>query len=163
MSESAVTTAPFTSTPNGYVRRVAVMWICRWWWAVLLPVAACGVAAFREPMWIFVALMIVCLLYPALIAFIYFNYALTPEARKTVIPHTVTVSDKGVKLSFPENGDSVRYAPEIIRSVEYGNRSVTINLKHPRYDHIFIPLSAIDYSRQASFFRILETLTPPVA
>lgn len=160
---ASITTQSFRGTPSGYVRRVASMLLLRWWWAIAIPVAACAVLAVNEAVWLFVAMMLVFLLYPGLTMMIYFNYAFSPEAQRTLYEQTVTVSDKGITVHYLDKGISLDYVSADIKGIEFGNKDILIKLKEPRYNHISIPLSAIDIDSQQEFSDIIAKFSPTVA
>lgn len=160
-----VPTLPFQGTPSAYVRHVFVAWLCRWWWVWALPIAACVVGACFDFVWVFVALMIICLLYPGLLMMIYFNYALSPEARRTLLPRRVTISDKpDITITYEDD----RTPAEVIgaadvKDVEFGGSNVTITLLKPRYHHITVPVSAIPEEERKNFYTLVEKFSPSLA
>lgn len=157
------TTQPFRGTPSKFVRRVAAMWLGRWWWAVTIPVVACCILAINEAVWIFVALMLVFLLYPGLTLFIYINYAFSPEAQHSLYEQTVTVDEKSIKITYTEKNNIISYSVNDISGIEYNSDHVLVKLKKPRYNHISIPLSAIEKTEQQSFFDMLAKFDQTVA
>lgn len=159
---TGIATDVFTGTPSGYVRRVGLALLARWWWAWLLPVAACCVAATVEAVWIFVALMLVCLLYPGLVMFIYMNYALSPEARRTLLPHTVTLAPDGLTVNYHDdrNTPPETFTREDITSVECGRNDIVFHLRTPRYHHIAIPVHAVPEAERHAFMVLAETFNP---
>lgn len=156
------TTGIYNGTPGGYVRRVAVMWLIHRWWAWLLPVAVCCVAAAWEPVWIFVALMLIFLLYPSLMMMIYFYHVLSPEAQRSLLPHTVTVCVNTIVVDYHDerNTQSDRYSRNDIHSVETDGSGITVRLKHPRYAHIHIPVAVIPQAETELFMTMATNLSP---
>lgn len=161
-ARTGIATGIFTGTPSGYVRRVGMAMLARRWWAWLLPVVACCVAAVWEAVWIFVALMLVCLLYPGLVMFIYMNYALSPQARRTLLPHDVILTDDGITVRYH---DERKTAPESfsrkdIVSAECGRRDIVFHLRRPRYHHITVPVDAVPEADRRRFMTLAETFNP---
>lgn len=140
-----------------------------------MPLVFCVVAACFNVMWVFVAFMLVCLLYPGLLMMIYFNYALSPQARRTLLPHSVTLTDDSIRVTYhkPDEDDSmppVRHLPgdEVytavdVKSVEPGADFVTIYLKTPRYHHLSIPAGAITDNDKAKFLTLAQKMCPEMA
>ena len=150
-----MTTAEFCGTPGAYVRRVAIAWAGRWWWTMAIPVGACLIASAFRPVWIFVALMILCLLVPAVIAMVYYNYALSPEALQTLARKTVTVGDDGLTVTLTETGKTVRYLRRDIRAVEDTGKTIVVKLRRPQYHHLAIPVDAIPAEGRDTFVAAL--------
>lgn len=76
-----MTTEIYRLKPSAYVRQIMVRWLWRYWWALLLPVAAMLVlGAAVDVRFIFVALMLLFLIAPFALFHVYFSYALKPEA-----------------------------------------------------------------------------------
>jgi hypothetical protein len=157
------TTKPFHGTPSDFVRRVAVMWLSRWWWVVALPIAICGVLAINEAMWLFVAMMLLFLLYPGLMMMIYINYAFSPEARHTLYEQTVTISSAGIEINYIEKNKVDKFAVSEILDVECGDKHVVVKFKKPRYSHVSIPLTAIDEAQRQPLFKLISELWPTMA
>lgn len=165
-----VTTEPFQGTPSAYVRHVFVAWLCRWWWVWALPVAACVIGACYNFVWVFVALMIVCLLYPGVLMMIYFNYALSPEARHTLLPRRVTITDApAITITYEKSPDRKNLPPEEnygtadVKDVELGGHNIVFILRHPRYHHISVPITAVPEAQRKSFFALAEKFSPTLA
>ena len=143
-------TKPFRNTPQQFVARILHLWLKRYWWILALPVVVCGAMAVFKWEWIIVALMIILLIYPFVLAMVYFNYALAPENRRFIKPLRLDVSPNGMKISYlnidDEDGEEVLYkldseelVPfEAIKSVIPGQDDMVIMLTNPRYANITI-------------------------
>ena len=95
-----VRTDIFSGTPLAYVRRVGVQILWHRWWAWLTPVVACFMAAAWEAVWIFVAFMLLFMLYPGLVLLVYYYYAFSPEALRTLEPRTVELTDGAITVTY---------------------------------------------------------------
>jgi hypothetical protein len=160
---SSYTTNTFCGTPSGFVRRVGTMLLFRWWWAIAIPVAACCILAINEAVWLFVAMMLIFLLYPGLTMMVYFNYAFSPEAQRTLYEQSVTISNKLITVSYIDKKTAISYSIDDVAGIEYGSKEILIKLKKPRYNHLAIPLSAIDNDDRQKVFDILAEFCPTVA
>lgn len=143
-------TDTITDTPQRYMRCVAKSWLQRWWWAVLLPptiLAALGVAL--NPIWFLPALMTVFLLYPGVLALLYINYALTPEARRQLYPHVVTLNTDGCLLVEYSEGrvrtDS--YTPAAITMLHWSRGGVAFMVDAPPHHNIWMPVPDMPTAR----------------
>lgn len=138
-----IATGVFRDTPGRYVRRVMAMWLGRWWWTMAVPVAVAAALSAVNAVWLFVALMILCLLVPGIIAMVYYNYALTPQAISALADKTVALSARGITVHIVDSGKEQFYAATDIASVEDTGKSLIVKFKTPRYSHIAIPVAAI--------------------
>jgi hypothetical protein len=152
---ASYTTSQFHGTPSGFARHVGAMWLGRWWWVVTLPIVLCLLLSINEATWLFVTLMLVFMLYPGLTMMVYFNYAFSPEARRTLYEQTVTVTDCKITVSYIEKNYTADYGVNDVVGVEFNSKHTLIKLKHPRYNHIAIPLTAVDDAHKQQFYDIL--------
>lgn len=139
------------------------MLLFRWWWAIAIPVAACCILAINEAVWLFVAMMLIFMLYPGLTMMVYFNYAFSPEAQRTLLEQTVTISDKQITVNYIEKKQSVTYTANDVQGVEFGSKVILVKLKHPRFNHIAVPINAIETHNRQQFFDILAKFCTTVA
>lgn len=96
------TTEQFRLTPAKYLRVAAGKLLPAVTAGVALPVTACLVAACFDLRWAFVALILLFLVAPTLMAYIYFYKLLAPEAREALQPK---------KIVFEKDGLTVIYLP----------------------------------------------------
>lgn len=163
MPVNALVTTPFSGTAGAYVRHCMMRWLGRWWWSLALPVAVCAALSLWQPVWLFVALMLLCLLAPAVLAFIYYNYALSPQAVATLAPRTVAVDSQGLTLTDTATGKTERINKSNIAGVEDTGRCFIVNFTKPRYHHLTIPFSAIPDDIMQLFSEKIMALSPSVA
>lgn len=90
MEEIEVTTDCFRITPTVYLRYIARSVIFRLLLIIIIPLTGCLIAALWDIRWAFVALIILFLIAPGLITYIYFSRLLTREAQKALSPKYVT-------------------------------------------------------------------------
>lgn len=157
---AGLTTDVFRATPGSYVRRVMGMWCGRWWWTMALPIVVCAALTLVEPMWLFVAMMILFLLVPGVMSLVYYRYALTTEAMTAIQEKTVTVGEKALTMHLCESGKEKRIAAADIVSVEDTGRTLVVRLKGGRYNHLAIPVSAIPADVRTAFVARLLALSP---
>lgn len=157
------TTQPFCGTPSSYVKHVGGMLLVRWWWAVAIPLIACLILSLHEAVWLFVAMMLLFLLYPGLTMMIYFNYAFSPEAQRTLHEQTVTVTEKHITVTYTEKNRTLNLTANDIAGIEFNSKHTLIKLKTPRYNHLAIPATAIDEDKKEEFYRLLSNFSPTVA
>lgn len=155
---SDFTTEVFRATPGSYVRRVMGMWTGRWWWTMALPLAVTLVLTLWEPVWFFVALMILFLLVPGVMFFVYYRYALTPEAMTAIQDKTVAVGPDGLTVRLMDKDKDIRIPAADILSVEDTGKTLVVRLKGSPFHHLAIPVSALDADVRTAFIARLLTL-----
>lgn len=116
-----------------------------------LPLVFALLALYRWE-WLIVALMTVFLLYPLLLSFVYFYYALKPEMRTLIGPLELGFNKEEIRLQFykkverrPEDDDKdPRFIPaqteklsyDDIKKVYVGEKKTVIYLRTPKYASI---------------------------
>lgn len=93
MTERDISTRPFLTTSGDYFGVVLGAWMRRYGWSMLIPVCVfLGLGLARsDERWYIVALLVIFIVAPMVMSFIYTYYMLTPEARRAVLPKRVTV------------------------------------------------------------------------
>lgn len=116
-----------------------------WLWMVL-PIAICAILAFFvDVRFIIVAMMILFIVMPMVLALLYFYYGFSPEARWSIMEKTLTIGNEGITLTFTDERmkkhailrDDVRY---IIEKEDVW----LMMLRGKRYTCFMLPTSVID-------------------
>ena len=116
-----------------------------WLWMVL-PVALCAVLAiWFDVRFVIVALMVLLVVLPMILALLYFYYGFSPEARWSIMEKTATLDNEGITLSFTDERmkkhairwDDVRYIIE-------KDDVVMLMLKGRRYTCLMFPASVVN-------------------
>ena len=69
-------------TSGRYMRHLCTMFLADNWLWMVLPVAVCGaLAIFTDVRFIIVAMMVLFIMLPMVLALLYFYYGFSPEAR----------------------------------------------------------------------------------
>ncbi len=80
-----IKTSPFVTTSGDYLSTLMKLWIPKYGWTVALPLLVCAViGATIDVRFLFIALMLLFIVVPMLMSFLYTYYMLTPEARRAV-------------------------------------------------------------------------------
>lgn len=88
------TTQPFTTSSGDYLSVLLSLWIPRYGWTIILPIAICAAVGFvYDPRFLLIALMLLFIVVPMLMSFLYTYYMLTPEARRAVIRKQVEIDE----------------------------------------------------------------------
>lgn len=95
-------TLPFDTTSGDYLSVLLSLWLPRYGWLVLLPIVVCAVAGFVfDERLLLVALMLLFIVVPMLMSFLYTYYMLAPEARRAVIRKEVEIAEGDyLKLTY---------------------------------------------------------------
>ncbi len=107
-------TAAFKLTSGSYLSTLISLWLPRHGWKVAVPFAAVAAAGIIIPdeRLILVALMLLFIVIPMGMSFLYTYYMLTPEARRAVLRKRVTI-DPGRSLTLHyEEDEEAREARE---------------------------------------------------
>lgn len=117
-----------------------------WLW-MLAPVAVCGIlAVWVDVRFVIVAMMVLFIVLPMVLALLYFYYGLSPEARWSIMEKTVTLNEEGMTLDFVDERmkkhvirwDDVRYIIEkddVVSLMLAGGR---------RYTCLMLPVSVVN-------------------
>lgn len=146
------------------------IWIPRYGWTVALPLIACAaIGVFIDTRFLLVALMLLFIVVPMVMSFLYTYYMLTPEARRAITRKEIVIDEdnemkliylppeqptlKEPKLGEEYNADNIEVKsfvpdPETIKwknikSVKYTTRFVVYILDTPRLQFILIPYAAL--------------------
>ena len=97
---SDITTLPFRNTPAQLMSHFAWAWMHKYGWLLIIPLSICGALATLRWEWTIVGLVIFLLVYPFVIAMVYFSYGFKPEVQNFIRPMKVTFSQKHINFTF---------------------------------------------------------------
>ena len=133
-------------TAGKYMRQLCTMFLADYWLWMVLPIAVCAVLAiWVDVRFVIVAMMILFIVLPMVLALLYFYYGLSPEARWSIMDKTVTIDDDSISLEFSDERmkkdaigwDDVRYIIE-------KDDVVMLMLKGRRYTCLMLPASVVN-------------------
>lgn len=139
-----MTTPPFKVSSAHYMR---VMWTLLlrqcWPWAALTVTAAAALSLI-DLRCLLATLLVMAAAVPMALALLYINYALSAEARWSLLEKTMTVAPDGVTLRFSDERMHTHVIPwtETGRLVELENH-VLLMLSVRRFTFIMIPRTAL--------------------
>lgn len=162
-----IKTSPFTTSSGDYLSTLMGLWLPRYGWAVALPLVLCAIVGMIwDERFLFIALMLLFIVVPMLMSFLYTYYMLTPEARRAVTRKEVEIDEgKSLRLVYlppekpvyrtPKLGDSnppeeiIFPVPEPetipwnkIKRIKHTSRFVVYILDAPRLQFLLVPYSA---------------------
>lgn len=112
-----IVTEPFLTTSGDYFAVLISEWLPRYGWLMALPVVAVAVigAMTHDVRWLLVALMLVFIVAPMAMSFLYTYYMLAPEARRAVLRKRVEIiPGRHIRLEYlhPERKTSAKDATD---------------------------------------------------
>lgn len=129
--------------------------VFRYAWIWLLVMCVTGVAGLilgvtLDLRWLSCGLMVVAIVMPVMLAFLYYYFGLRREAYVNTLPHTLSVGEAGLTLTLRLNRDedeeeAVRdefFAYADMRPMQFGAKSAIIPFKSPAKGFIWIPADA---------------------
>lgn len=88
------TTQAFSTTSGDYLSVLLRLWLPRYGWTIVLPILLCSAVGFIvDERFLLIALMLMFIVIPMLMSFLYTYYMLAPEARRAVIRKRVEIDD----------------------------------------------------------------------
>lgn len=164
--DTILKTATYSTTANTYMRTVAEVWLGRWWWCLIIPVASCfALAATVNVAFTFVGFMILFLIVPTVVMCLYLSHALTVEASMAILNHRVSVTPDGVTVDFdPDELTGNEYDPVYIgwhdiTGVESRAHDLMLHLAGGPYRFLLIPYDAVgSESDVARFTAVLNDM-----
>lgn len=132
-----------------YVRRIIPIWMAHHWWLGLVP-AALLIASLWWTVCVFIALMVIFLLYPSVLMMVYLSYATSRRAMQWIYTRRVSIDNAGFEIKyFAEEGfkqtpDDARYKWSDVSHVTFSGKYVIAHLSANSYDLIpLMPTKAV--------------------
>ena len=124
-------TEEFAIAPSATAASLASQWRRERWFLFAIPVVASAVAGFFDWRWLIVALIMVFIIWPMALFFVWISVALSPEAVRSSIPHTVGVDDEWMVITYAVREGYPTPEPERISRadilrVEQGKKHVAV-------------------------------------
>lgn len=133
-------------TSGTYMRHLCTLFLADNWLWMVLPVAVCALlAVWIDVRFVIVALMVLLVVLPMILALLYFYYGFSPEARWSIMEKTVSVDSKGLNLSFTDERmkkHAIRW--DDVRNIIEKDDVIMLMLKEHRYTCLMLPTSVVD-------------------
>lgn len=152
----AFSTSQFRMSASNFM----MSFIFRFAWIWLLLLSGLGIAGLVvgitvDLRWFIIGLMLIFIILPMIMAFLYFSYGLKKECYINTVPHNIDFGEMGVNvnLTFPsyseEEEEKQKERTEFfeygsMRPFRVGAKSVTIPFKSPRKGFLWIPADAFE-------------------
>lgn len=129
-----------------YMRELCLMFLADNWLWLVLPVAVCAVLAiWVDVRFAIVAMMVLFIVLPMVLALLYFYYGLSQEARWSIMDKSVTIDDEGVTLEFADERMKTHVIPrDNVRHIIEKDDVVMLMLDGKRYTCLMLTASVVD-------------------
>ena len=133
-------------TAGSYMRELCLMFLADNWLWLVLPVAVCAVLAiWVDVRFVIVAMMVLFIVLPMVLALLYFYYGLSQEARWSIMDKAVTIDDNAITLSFTDERMKTHVIPrDNVRHIIEKDDVVMLMLDGKRYTCLMLPASVVD-------------------
>jgi hypothetical protein len=132
-----ITLTPFRISAGSYMRLVLSLYLRRWWWVYAAVVAATAALGTIDSNFIILALMIVFIIFPMLLAYLYFYYGLAAESRYSILSKKAELTDEGLRLIFiDEKGEE--NGAELLKWSQFSGIQ-------PMRNHLLLPFSGMKF------------------
>lgn len=141
-----ISTDEFTVAPSATAARLARLWLWRRRFFLALPVAALAIAGMADWRFLVVALMVVFIIWPMALGFVWMNAALAPDAVRASQPHRMEFTDDGIRTVYTPRDGYPPVAPQSVvwsdvKSLSDDGRNVVIEMHDGR--GISVPASLL--------------------
>ncbi len=128
------------------MRQLCLMFLADNWLWMVLPIAICAILAFFvDVRFIIVAMMILFIVMPMVLALLYFYYGFSPEARWSIMEKTLTIGNEGITLTFTDERMKKHAIGwnDVLHIIEKDN-VLLFMLKGKRYTCLMLPASIVN-------------------
>lgn len=141
-----ISTDEFTVAPSATAARLARQWLWRRRFFLALPVAALALAGMADWRFLVVALMVVFIIWPMALGFVWMNAALAPDAVRASQPHRMEFTADGIRTVYTPRDGYPPVAPQLVewsdvKSITDDGRTVAIEMHDGR--NISVPASLL--------------------
>ena len=128
------------------MRQLCYMFLADNWLWMALPVAVCGMLAiFIDVRFVIVAMMVLFIVLPMVLALLFFYYGLSPEARWSIMEKSLDVDENGITLDFTDERMKKHVIPKDgVRSIIEKDDVLILMLNGRRYTCLMIPASVVN-------------------
>lgn len=141
-----MTSQPFAIPSRNYINRLALNWLANHWWILATPLVGVCVWGLFDIRAVYVGLIIIFLIYPMSLTLVWFDYALSPQSIRAIMPKQVTVTNDGLRIDYLPKNDDCKPLPsafipwEDIRAAELSSNALTLILGQRLDDRLTLPV-----------------------
>lgn len=129
---------------------IMLQWLSRWWWVIAFPIAIqLLLGLIHNIVFLYTAFISIFLILPPLFLFLYYFYALTPEARISIQDKRIVFQDDGINIIFENYTEEQNVSKPMfieiknVGSAKFTEKYILLMLGNNKYSNITIPYSAI--------------------
>ena len=130
-----------------YMRHLFAMFLADYWLWMAMPLAVCAILAiWIDVRFIIVAMMVLFIIMPMLLALLYFYYGFSPEARWSIMEKTVTLDENGITLDFTDERmkkHAIRW-DDVLCIIEKDDAVMLMLNGGRRYTCLMLPTSVVN-------------------
>lgn len=102
MNRTHIETFSYQLSPQYYFNRLLKIWLHNnWGWLLSFFLLLVGLSI-QNPLFIYVGLIILFLVFPMIISYLWFAYALHPDCRMSILSKTVEINKNGLSCTFDD-------------------------------------------------------------
>lgn len=132
------------------MRGLAWSWLAARWWIIAAPLAAVAVWGCYDIRAVYVGLILLFIAFPMALTLVWFDYALSPATRRSVLQKRIVADDCGLTITYPGEDEETFVRPD--EKMEWGtfntftdNGRTVFLVYGPRLDErLEIPVDAFD-------------------
>ena len=150
-------TQAFKISPKDYQKILFNRFINRWWLVFAMIIGGISLLSFFNINFIYVALMVIFIIIPMIVTYLYFYYGLLPESRSAILEKSAEFTDEGIVYLYKQDDKPDRkelFKWECIKDVEVGKKWFLLVFKKNNYTFLCIPYSAFDSTEELSKFML---------
>ena len=131
---------------SAYMRHLCAMFMADNWLWMVAPVALCAMLAiWIDVRFVIVAMMVLFIVLPMVLALLYFYYGLSPEAQWSIMEKTAVLNDPGITLSFTDERMKTHVIGwDDVRDIIEKDDALLLMLSGKRYTCLMLPASVVD-------------------
>ena len=129
-----------------YMRHLCAMFLADNWLWMLAPVAICALlAVWIDIRFVIVAMMVLFIILPMVLALLFFYYGLSPEARWSIMEKSMKIDSTGMTLSFQDERMKTHVISwDDVRDIIEKKDVLLLMLKGRRYTCLMLPASVVN-------------------
>ena len=129
-----------------YMRQLCAMFLADNWLWMVAPVAVCALlAVWIDIRFVIVAMMVLFIVLPMVLALLFFYYGLSPEARWSIMEKSMKIDSTGMTLSFQDERMKTHVISwDDVRDIIEKKDVLLLMLKGRRYTCLMLPASVVN-------------------
>ena len=149
MNRTHIETFSYQLSPQYYFNRLLKIWLHNnWGWLLSFFLLLVGLSI-QNPLLIYVGLIILFLVFPMIISYLWFAYALHPDCRMSILSKTVEINKNGLSCTF-DDGRTESIVWERITRIRYTSTDIIFHLSN--YIFFILPYNSFKSNDDLEYF-----------